>query len=102
MNTLNHENLPLQEVATNLSVIYILAQIIDDEINEVEQKLRKYGAYKMQMKQQTQALKSASREMRNKYYNQLTEQEMNDFLSDVDMIEQGIADLIKSIKNNTK
>ena len=40
MNTLNQENIALSEVVKNLSVIFILAQVIDDEIQEIESKLK--------------------------------------------------------------
>ena len=43
MNTLNQENIALSEVVKNLSVIFILAQVIDDEIQEIESKLKKWG-----------------------------------------------------------
>ena len=98
MNTLNQENIALSEVAKNLSVIFILAQVIDDEIQEVKSKLKKYGAYKLQMKYQVNQLKSASRELRNKYYEKLTPEEMENFIADVDLIEIGIKQIIAKMK----
>ena len=98
MNTLNQENIALSEVVKNLSVIFILAQVIDDEIQEIESKLKKYGAYKLQMKYQVNQLKSASRELRNKYYEKLTPEEMENFIADVDLIEIGIKQIIAKMK----
>ena len=98
MTTLSQENIALSEVAKNLSVIFILSQVIDDEIQEVESKLKKYGAYKLQMKYQVNQLKSASRELRNKYYEKLTPEEMENFIADVDLIEMGIKQIIAKMR----
>lgn len=92
---LTDTNLDLKGVASDLTMIFLLAQIIDDKIHDLEQKLRKGGNYKVEMKQYTSVLKNASRNMRNQYYKQLKPEEMDTFIQDVDSLSALINNVVK-------
>ena len=92
---LTDTNLDLKGVASDLTMIFLLAQIIDDKIHDLEQKLRKVGNYKVEMKQYTSVLKNASRNMRNQYYKQLKPEEMDTFIQDVDSLSALINNAVK-------
>ena len=92
---LTDANLDLKGVASDLTMIFLLAQVIDDKIHDLEQKLRKSGNYKVEMKQYTSVLKNASRNMRNQYYKQLKPEEMDNFIQDVDSLSALLNNVVK-------
>lgn len=92
---LTDTNLDLKGVASDLTMIFLLAQIIDDKIHDLEHKLRKGGNYKVEMKQYTSVLKNASRNMRNQYYKQLKPEEMDTFIQDVDSLSALLNNVVK-------
>lgn len=95
---LENTNLDLKGVANDLSIIFILAQIIDDKIHDLEQKLRKEGNYRVEMKQYTSALKNTSRKMRNQYYKSIKPEEMDTFIEDVDTLTKQLSEVVKEFQ----
>lgn len=82
------------EMRNKLLLVFTLAQIIDDNIADIESMIRKQGNYRLDMKQHTKSLKKSSRELRNGYYKLLTQEQMSAFIDNVDTLSQLITNTI--------
>lgn len=84
------------EMRNKLLLVFTLAQIIDDNIADIESMIRKQGNYRLDMKQHTKALKKSSRELRNGYYKLLTQEQISAFIDNVDALSQLITKTINT------
>ena len=95
MNTIQHleqniAGLDVQGINRRILVIQLLSHVIKDSVEEIEQKLREKGQFRLAAKKDIHAIEFHCRQVRKDLFKILDEKQADDFISDMDNLKAEI------------
>ena len=84
------KDLDIKLINSKLLMIFLLAQLIDEEILDVEKELQKAGKCRMEMKREVKKAITAIRELKNNFHKQLNSEQIDWFIEDLEALKDKV------------